>query len=127
MSRYASLALIVAILAVIALAVALLPSGYDTDVSQVGQGRPAVVLVHDHGLVQSMELMAAVDAVRNEFEPETLIIVANPHHPAGEAFVEAHALPPVALVLFDAEGRIVDRFAGSPDPASVRRFLAQIE
>jgi hypothetical protein len=125
MPRPVSIILLVAVLAIIAYAFTLLPRGYDTDVSRVGQGHPAAVLVHDHGIVQSMELMAALDAVRDEFESEMLLIVANPYHPDGEAFVEVHGLPPVALVRFDADGRLTHRFIGTPDPESVRRFLAQ--
>jgi hypothetical protein len=127
MSRFVSLALIAVVLAIIAFAFTLLPRGYDTDVSKVGQGRPAAVLVHDHGLVQSMELMSALDAVRGEFESSTLFIVADTYHPRGQAFVEAHRLPPVALVMFDGDGDLLGRHTGNTDAESIRRFLAEFQ
>jgi hypothetical protein len=123
MPRYANLLIFIVLLALAAFALTLMPQGFDTDVSQVGQGRPAAVLVHDHGLVRSTELMDALGAVRAEFEPDKLFIVADVHHPRGQAFVEAHGLPRVALVLFDADGALVAEHVGNTDRDSVRRFL----
>jgi hypothetical protein len=125
MPRSINLLLLAAIVVLVVFAFTLLPGGLSSDVAQIGTGRPAAVLTHDPGLVQSMELMNAMSALRDEFEPGLLLLVADPGQPDGAALISTHALQPATVVLFDSQGEPIARHTGSTDEASVRRFLQQ--
>ncbi len=115
--------LLVLIAAVIGMGYWLLPSGFDTDLDRVGQGRPAVVLVHDHNYVESVELMEAVDRERGAWEEDVDFLVADVHREEGRDFTDRHGVSAVTLLAFDGEGERIGIHTGRADVGAVRNWL----
>jgi hypothetical protein len=127
MQRLIKPAIVVLVIALLAFMATLLPRGYDTDLSQVGKGRSVVVMVHDPGIVQSGNLMHALDDVRGEFEPRLQFLLADQNLASGVAFADAYQLPIATLALLDGEGRLLDVYRSGPDREALRRWLAHHE
>ncbi len=125
MKRLVRPLIIVAIIALFALMVRLLPVGYDTDLTRIGAGQPAAVLIHDPNIVQSGNLMHAVDRVRGDFEPHVAFLVADQNLDNGAQFAARQGLPIAALALFSAEGDLIDVYMGAPDSPTIRNWLAE--
>ncbi len=123
MRKYRRVMIIVVIVAAVALLIARMPSSFSTDLTQVGAGIVTVVLVHDHNFVASMEMLADVNRIRDEFEPDVEFLVADPNHPDGRAFMERHGLQIIRLYVFDAAGNLRAERAHQGDVDSLRRFL----
>ncbi len=123
MRKYRRVMIIIVILAVVALLISRMPSGFSSDLSRVGDDIVAVVLVHDHNFVASIELMDNLNRVRGEFEPEVKFLVADPNHPKGRAFIQRHDLEVVRLYVFDAAGQLRAERSHQGDIDSLRRFL----
>ncbi|SFP51941.1 hypothetical protein SAMN05216419_100541 [Nitrosomonas cryotolerans] len=92
------------ILLTIVAAVMLLPRGFSQDVSQIGKGTNAVVLVHDNNIIQSGETMAAMNEIRDIYTARIEFIIADIKTPSGKAFADTYALSPTALTFFSADG-----------------------
>jgi hypothetical protein len=122
---------VVLILAIIVLLgvlfVGLLPRGYDTDLTRVGNGQPAAVLVHDPQYVASVELMEQLNRVRGDFEPPLQFLVADVNVPLGQRFAEAHGAQFATLLLFDATGRRVGAYGNTASTEELRRWLSQVQ
>lgn len=114
---------ILAIVAVLGVLLALIPPGYDTDLSHIGQGRPAAVLVHDPGFVASTELMEGVNRLRGDYEPNLLFLLADLNTPQGRRFATEHSVGLGTLVLFDADGRRLASHSGPYGEPELRAFL----
>ena len=113
------------ITALLTLFVALIPRGYDTDLTRIGKGQPTAVLTHDPGFLASSELMEGVNGLRKDFEPATLFLVADFGTPQGRRFAEEQSVSFGVLVLFDAHGRRLASYSGRADAAGLRLFLQQ--
>lgn len=116
---------IAAVVAAVAFSVTLLPRGYDTDLSQVGAGRAALVIVHDPNIVQSGNLMHALDRVRDEFEERLRFLVADQNLGDGRAFAAMHDLRAATLALFGADGDLLDVYADAGEPEPIRVWLSE--
>lgn len=103
----------------------LLPSGFSSDLDRIGQGRPAVVIVHDHNYVESVELMENLDAVRGPYEPEVDFLVADLNHPDGAAFADRHEVSAVTLLVFDGQGERIGMRTGRARAPELRAWLEQ--
>ena len=114
---------VILIVAVVALAVSRLPGGFSTDLARVGGGTVTVVMVHDHNFVSSVELMEALNRVRDDFEPEMQFLVADVNHPNGAAFKRERNLEVVSLYVFDPQGERVGERLVHDDLESLRAFL----
>ena len=120
-----TVAILLVIIALLALFVALMPRGYDTDLTRIGKGQPTAVLTHDPGFLASVELMEGVNGLRKDFEPATLFLVADFGTPQGRTFAEEQSVSFGILVLFDAQGRHLASYSGRADAAGLRLFLEQ--
>lgn len=123
MRKYRRVMIIIVIVAVVALLISRMPSGFSSDLSRVGDGSITVVVVHDHNFVDSMELMDNLNRVRGDFEPEVEFLVASPHHPDGRTFIQQHDLEVIRLYVFDAAGHLRAERTHQGDIDSLRRFL----
>lgn len=125
--RYAPRTVIVLLVvtALLTLFVALIPRGYDTDLTRIGKGQPTAVLTHDPMFLASAELMEAVNGLRKDFEPATLFLVADLNTPQGQKFAEEQSVNFGILVLFDAHGRRLGSYSGRAEEAGLRLFLEQ--
>lgn len=85
----------------------LLPKGFSDDLSRIGQGRPAVVLVRDNQTVQSHELIDVMNAVRDQYEGKIEFLLTDHNTPEGSNFMAANDTTRATLVLLDAQGKRV--------------------
>ena len=82
-------------------------AGYDSDVTQVGQGRPAAVLVFESFAPPSMEAMALFDQVRRDYADRLDFLVADTGSPRGQAFIARHQVQVGQVLTFRADGTLV--------------------
>lgn len=118
-------ATVIIIIAVVVFMLSRLPAVYDTDLSRIGGGLPAAVLVHDHNTVDSIVLMQDLDRLRSDYEPALALLLADFHHPDGRAFAQRHDLPRASLTLFDARGELVAIYDRHRERADLVGFLEQ--
>lgn len=105
--------------------IALLPkSGYDSDVTQVGTGTPAVVLTFENYAPASMDTMALLDRVRRDHRDEVLFLVADLGTPRGRAFADRHRAFSGVLMTFDGDGTLRGRGLIEHGEPELRQRLA---
>lgn len=76
------------------------------DLSRVGNGKPAVVQIHDPQCPQCRALQQqARQALSDLDDPNVQYLVANIKSSSGQQFASKHQVAHVTLVLFDGEGR----------------------
>ncbi|UCE89226.1 MAG: hypothetical protein JSW10_13235 [Pseudomonadota bacterium] len=102
-------------------AILILPGSYSADLSRIGNGTRAVVLVHDTGLAPSIDLMHAVDQLRDEFEGRVQFLVADVRTESGKRFAHDHGVGAVTLVFFDASGKTLSMLHGVQAPPKLRQ------
>lgn len=82
----------------------LLPKGFSDDLSRIGKGQPAVVLVRDNQTVQSHELIDVMNALRDRYSGKVEFLLTDHNTPEGSSFMTANEATRATLVLFDAKG-----------------------
>lgn len=107
----------------LALAATLLPRGFSDDLSRIGQGRPAVVLMHDKEAVASQELMNLLNGIRGDYEDRVEFLVTDVATPEGEAFAAIQRVGNSLLVLFDGTGNRIAVIDGIRDAQILRSTL----
>ena len=105
----------------------LLPKGsFSNDLTRVGQGQPALVMlreVHVMGVDRVMEQMLLIQA---EFQDSVEFLVVHTGDPDGEAFAAEHNISDGSLVLFDAEGQVLGRSARPESADALRQFITEL-
>ena len=117
---------ILGVSAFLAIAIMLLPKGFNDDLSKIGQGIPAVVLVHDKGSMGSLNLMALLNKVRPDYTDKVKFIVVNINSKEGKMFREQHNIDGIVLVLFSHKGIKRGTLANSNDEAELRSELNKL-
>ena len=85
-----------------------LPEGsYPTDLSRIGQDRPAVVLTMESHYLEGASVMHLMHDVRDEFGHAVQFLVASLSQQDGRSFAARHGAVDGTVVLFDAQGRRV--------------------
>ena len=107
-------------------AVSLLPRGFSDDISLIGKGTNALVLIHDNNILQSGETMVAMNAVRDEYAERLEFIVVDIKTPEGKVFSDRYSLQPAALVFFSANGEIRQTLYSPQTGESLRQELNRI-
>lgn len=110
---------------VLALAATLLPRGFSDDVSRIGQGRPAIVLVHDKESVLSFELMTLLGNVRGDYEDRLEFLAVDTATAQGQDFMRRQRVDEGVLVLFAADGNRAAVLGGVRDEAALRAAFAR--
>ncbi len=101
-----------------------LPRGpYSTDLSRIGQGRPAMVLAYDINSMGGMEVMAMMDTLRPAYQERIHFLVAPLGAPEGFAFGERHDAVNGTVVLFSAAGVAVHAMRQPANTAELQRAL----
>jgi len=86
------------------LAFMLLPKGFSDDLSKMGQGKAAVVLIHDKGSVRSLDLMTLLNKVRSDYSGKVEFFVVDIATREGRMFRQQQNDDSIVLVLFSANG-----------------------
>lgn len=104
-----------------------LPRGpYSTDLTRIGQGRPALVLAYDIQSMGGAEVMGLMDDLRADYEDRIHFLVAPLGAPHGRAFGDHHDAVNGTVVLFAASGAAVHRVELPPNAGVLRRALDQL-
>lgn len=123
--RWGVIGVPVVILAMVGLAALLLPPSYSTDLSRIGQGKPAVVQVYDADNLVSHRLTEGFNAIRDEFEDQVEFLLADLNAPAGDAFARRHGAASGTVIFFNGEGRRLHTLQGIQEPATLRQGIIQ--
>src|ERR1035437_2685840 len=65
-----------------------LPRGYSDDLSRIGKGQAAVVLVRDKNTVQSFDLMNVLEGIRDKYAGRVEFLLTDFDTPEGRAFID---------------------------------------
>ena len=96
---------VIIIIALIAVVIVMnLPRGYSADLSLIGKGKPAIVLVRDKNSMGSMALLEVMHDIRNQNSAKIEFLVTDVNTPEGNAFIAAYNAAPTTLVFFDGSG-----------------------
>lgn len=101
-----------------------LPRGYSDDLSRIGKGQAAIVLVRDKNAVPSFDLQHVMDGLRDRYAGRVEFLLTDFDTPEGRAFMTAHNAARVTLVLFDASGKLVNVL---PAPQTAGNLQQQID
>ena len=103
-----------------------LPRGYSDDLSRIGKGHAAVVLVRDKAAVQSFDLIHVLDTVRDKYSGRVEFLLTDYDSPEGRAFITANKAERVTLVLFNANGKEIKILYPPQSAESVQQEIAGI-
>lgn len=106
------------------LAVMNLPRGYDDDLSILGKGTPAVVLIRDKNAVQSFELMEVLNGIRSKYTGKVNFLLTDADTPEGKAFISASNASRVSVVLVDDSGKAVNVLYAPQSAESMQQAIA---
>jgi len=105
-----------------ALIVLNLPRGFDTDLSKIGAGKPALVFVYDPNLVVSNKQTGEMDKAREILADELHFLIADVGRPDAQQFMQQYQATPTQLLLFAADGDLLSR---SKSLATADQLLAK--
>jgi hypothetical protein len=116
--------IVLAVTAVVALGIwRVLPTPISTDLSQVGQGRPAVVLAYENFSLLGGEALTRLNAIRGEYEDRVVFALADLGTPIGQAFANRYALQDGLAVVLAADGSVHSTGTVPTDPQALRARL----
>jgi hypothetical protein len=95
---------LVAIAAFLVVAITLLPKGFSSDTSVIGQGSHVVVLAHNNESMYSLNLMDWLNKVRSEYSDRIEFRVVDLNTPQGQAFLRQQQVRSVSLLFFAPDG-----------------------
>ena len=133
MSKYGTLA-VVGFAVVLGLGV-LLSGGIGTpissDLSVVGKGKPALVLVYENYSPTGGEALSRLGDVKKDYESQIDFVVADLGVPEGRVFADRHRLGDAQALFLASDGRPRDAISIPADEGALRRLLddklAQLE
>lgn len=92
----------------------------EQDLTRVGNGKPAIVQVHDAECALCRSLQRETRAALKEFDAGRYeYVVANIKAQDGAAFAQQFGVPHVTLMLFDRRGTLVNVLTGTRDRAEL--------
>jgi hypothetical protein len=103
-----------------------LPRGYSDDLSRIGKGKAAIVLVRDKNAVESFNLMEVMNAIRDQNAGQVEFLLTDFNTPEGRAFITANGAARVTLVLLDANGNKVSVLYPPQTAESVQQAIAGV-
>jgi hypothetical protein len=104
-----------------------LPRGaYSTDLSRVGDGRPALVLAYDLNSAGASEVMKLMDALRDEYSDRVDFLVADLGTPDGFQFAQRHRAINGTVMFYSGEGSHVRTIHLPPDVETLRFSLDEV-
>jgi len=104
----------------------MLPQGFNTDIMQIGKGKPAIVLIYDSGSVESDQLSGTLNQMRGEFEERVEFILVDVNAPGGRDFVNANASSPASVLFFSRNGEKVATIYGPQEAATLNKIINRV-
>ncbi|MBL7000981.1 MAG: hypothetical protein ISR73_14035 [Gammaproteobacteria bacterium] len=110
--------------ALVALIVSQLPSvSYSTDLTRVGNGRPALVLAYDINSTGGMDVMKIMDTLRDDYIDRVEFLIADLGTPQGNQFAKRHNSINGTVMLYSAKGTYVRTIHLPPNTETLRYGL----
>ncbi len=101
--------IVAALLLIFAAAAAMvLPRGFSDDLSRIGKGKVAVVLVRDKNAVESFDMMEVMNGIRDQYQDRVEFLLTDFNTPEGRAFITSHSADRVTMVVLDANGKALN-------------------
>lgn len=91
----------------------LIPNRDEIGVSEIGQGRATVVLVHDPESDDSTTLVSTLEQVRNILPLDLTWLVVDVDSGDGRRFAEHHDIEPPSVMLFSPLGKCLTTLSGT--------------
>jgi hypothetical protein len=105
----------------------LLPKGsFSNDLTRVGQGQPALVMLREVHVMGGDRVMEQMLLIQAEFQDSVEFLVVHTGHPDGQAFAAEHNISDGSLVLFDAQGQVLGRSARPESADALRQFITEL-
>ena len=117
---------LVAIAAFLVVAITLLPKGFSSDTSVIGQGSHVVVLAHNNESMYSLNLMDSLNKVRSEYSDRIEFRVVDMNTPQGQAFLQQQQVRSVSLLFFAPDGTRQSVVSNIDDETELRASLNSI-
>lgn len=116
-AKLTKLMVILGICAILAFAVMMLPKGFKSDLTLIGQGSVTAVLIHDKDLVGGTTTMALLNDVRSDYEGSVEFLAVDVATPVGQTFMREQGVSVIELVVFGPDGtRLQVLRAGITEP-----------
>ncbi len=115
-SRKIKWIVIALLLGVAAYVVMNLPRGFSDDLSRIGKGKPALVLVRDKNVTQSFDLMDVMNSVRSQYAGKVEFLLTDFDTNQGRTFVQANNAARATIVMLDGNGNLI-KVLGAPQTA----------
>lgn len=126
-SRIVKLLVTLACLAIVGLVLwQLLPKAtFSSDLSQLGQGQPALVMLREIHVMGGERTLAQMQTLYPLVQDQMTFLLVHTGHPDGVAFAQTHNVSDGSLVLFDGSGQAIATM-GRPESADeLRGFISQ--
>ncbi len=104
----------------------MLPPGYHSDTTQIGQGRPAIVLIYDGNNAASDAFVEHFNQVRERFQPEVEFILVDINAPGGAQFASANAVSTASALFFDGAGQRVTTLYSPQEAPLLDRMIRRV-
>ncbi|MBC53229.1 MAG: hypothetical protein CMQ34_05265 [Gammaproteobacteria bacterium] len=99
-------------------------STFSSDLSQTGQGTPALVMLREIHVMGGERTLAQMQTIYPEFQDQLLFLLVHTGHPDGVAFADTHRVSDGSVVLLDGSGNAI-AVMGRPDSAeALRDFIS---
>jgi hypothetical protein len=114
------------LLSLVATVVMNLPRGFSDDLSRIGKGKAALVLVRDKSAVQSFDLIEVMNGIRDQYSGKVEFLLTDFNTPEGRAFITANGAERVTVVVFDANGNKVNVLYAPQTAESMQQAIAAV-
>ncbi|MDO8907607.1 MAG: hypothetical protein Q7W55_03800 [Pseudohongiella sp.] len=102
----------------------LLPkSSFSSDLSQLGQGRPGLVLLREIHVMGGERVLEQMHTIYPEFEADMVFLLVHTGNPTGLDFAARHNAGDGSVVLFDARGNEIGSLRHPASAAVLRQFI----
>jgi len=113
--------------ALAALILSQLPRGsYSTDLSRIGNGKPALVLAYDINSTGGMDVMKLMNALRDEYSDRIEFLIADLGTPQGRQFATRHNGINGTVMFYSAKGTYTRTIHVPPDTETLRYGLDEV-
>jgi len=114
--------------AVGALVLKQLPSGgaYSTDLTRIGKGQPAMVLVYDVNNLGGMHVMELLKELREEYKDRVQFLVADLGTPDGRSFARHYSAGSGSVIMLKADGHLMRAIHGPESSAMLHQALKDV-
>lgn len=102
----------------------LLPkASFSSDLTQLGQGRPALVLLREVHVMGGERVLEQMQTLYPEFEQTMVFLLVHTGNPSGIEFSATHNVSDGDVVLFDGQGQALGNFSRPESAEVLRNFI----